>query len=118
MTQPVSWPLGVIYAQFKRNEELLLVSQRNPPKRISKKNKVTSFVNEMKQYLDRHSLNYAADNPFKNSSISPYTHFLNGAVEMSKNGTKWISRKKYGEDYFKKLYPIFCLDFNLDYKNY
>jgi len=85
---------------------------------ISEKVKATGFINEVKQYIDRHSLGYISDNPFKNSSISPYVHFQNGAVLMMKDSIEWISRHKYGEDYFKKLYPTYCLDFDFDYKSY
>ena len=85
---------------------------------ISKKQKATTFINDTKQYLDRHSLGYSGNNPFKDSAISPYIHFNNGAVHITKDFTKWHDRDKYGEDFFKKLYPVHCLDFEYDHKNY
>lgn len=85
---------------------------------IPKKVKVTSFVNEVKQYLDRHSLNYISENPFKDAAISPYVHLNNGAVKITKSKIDWIRRDKYGEDHFKKLYPITCLNFDFDFESY
>jgi len=85
---------------------------------VSKKEKVTKFINEMKQYIERHSLGYIGKDDFKDSAVSPYIHLKNGAIKITKKSIEWIEREKYGEDYFKKLHPIHCLDFEFDYKNY
>lgn len=85
---------------------------------ISKKQKATTFINDTKQYIDRHSLGYIYKNPFKEAAISPYIHLKNGAVKISKYKTEWFDREDYGEDFFKKLYPIHALDFGFNYKNY
>ncbi len=42
----------------------------------------------------------------------------NGAIKITKENIEWQEREKYGEDYFKKLHPIHCLDFSFDFKNY
>ena len=85
---------------------------------ISKKKKATTFINDTKQYIDRHSLGYISNNPFKDSAVSPYIHLKNGAIHITKDKIDWIDRTKYGEEHFKKLYPINCLDFTFDYDNY
>jgi putative DNA primase/helicase len=79
---------------------------------VSGKTKPTTFFNEMKQYLDTHSLGYIKENPFKDAAMMPYLHLKNGAVKVSKSGSEFISRDSRGEDFFKKLHPINCLDFD------
>lgn len=85
---------------------------------IGKKQEPTKFINRIKQYLDRHSVGYVKMNPFKDAAISPYIHFKNGAINIKKNSIEWLSRNKYDEDFFKKLYPMNCLEFDFDFKNY
>jgi len=85
---------------------------------IAKKKKATTFINDTKQYIDRHSLGYVGNNPFKDAAVSPYLHLNNGAIHITKEKIEWISRDKYGEDYFKKLHPINCLDFDFDFNSY
>lgn len=85
---------------------------------ISKKQKATTFINDTKQYLERHSLGYVGNNPFKDSALIPYIHFNNGAIHITKDKIKWFDRIKYGEDFYKKLYPVHCLDFDYDHSNY
>lgn len=85
---------------------------------IAKKMKATTFINETKQYIDRHSLGYINQNPFKEAAMSPYIHLKNGAVRIKNDKSEWLPREDYGETFFKKLYPINSLDFSFNYKNY
>lgn len=85
---------------------------------ISKKQKATTFINDTKQYIDRHSTGYISNNPFKESAVSPYVHMRNGAIQISKESIDWIPRGKYEESHFKSMYPINCMDFEFDHDKY
>lgn len=85
---------------------------------ISKKTEATKFIGKVMQYVDRHSVGYIKDNPFRDAAISPYVHFTNGAVKFSKEGTEWMGRDKYTENNFRLQYPLACLDVNVNYENY
>jgi len=78
----------------------------------------TTFINKVLQYLARHSVGYIADNPLKEASVSEFVHFKNGAVRFTKHGSEWYGRDKYSEDFFKKLYPVSCLEVPVDYGKY
>ena len=83
---------------------------------IAGKVKPTKFFNEMRQYLKHFSSGYIIENPYKDSAISPYLHVKNGALKISRIGIEFQDREEYGEDHFKELYPINCLDFDFDEK--
>lgn len=83
---------------------------------IPKKKKATSFINEVKQYIDRHSSGFITENPFKDSAVSPFIHLKNGALKITKKEIEWFPRDKFGEDFFKQKFPINCLDFSYDNK--
>ena len=85
---------------------------------ISKKKKATTFINDTKQYIDRHSLGYVNENPFKEAAMSPYIHLQNGAIKINNDKIEWMPREEYGETFFKKLYPINALNFTFNHKNY
>ena len=75
--------------------------------------KVTSFINEVKQYLDRHSMGYFNKNPFIDAAMSPYIHVKNGSIMIDGDGnSEWHSRDRYDESFFKSLSPINCIDIN------
>jgi hypothetical protein len=78
----------------------------------------TEFINKAMQYLRRHSVGYIDGNPMKDSVMSPFVHFQNGAVEFTKKGSAFYPREKYGEDFFRKLVPLSCLDVRVNYSRY
>lgn len=85
---------------------------------VSKKCEATEFIGKVAQYITRHSNGYIRDNPLKDSAVSPYIHFANGALKITKDGSEWFDRTRYSPDFFRKLFPISCLDINVDYENY
>ena len=85
---------------------------------VSKKCEVTEFIGKVAQYITRHSNGYVRENPLKDSAVSPYIHFANGAIKITKEGSEWFPRDRYSPDFFRKLFPISCLDINVDYENY
>lgn len=86
--------------------------------RIKAKTEPTSFINKMKNYIDRHSVGYISDNPFLDAAIKPWVHFDNGAVNIKRGSLEWTDRSEMEEEYFRDLYPLTCLDFSLDFKDY
>lgn len=81
---------------------------------VKNKVKPSTFFGEMKTWLDSYSQGYIYENPYKDSAIAPYLHVKNGAIQVSRQGSTFLSREEMGENYFKKLYPINCLDFDFD----
>jgi len=75
--------------------------------------KPTTFINDALSYLHRHSSNFFKDNPFKDSALSPYIHHKDGVIEITQDNIKFITREGKDENYFKKMYPIFCFDYGL-----
>ncbi len=83
-----------------------------------KGSKPTTFINDSITYLHRHTSNRYRDNPFKDSAISPYIHHKDGVIEIGHESIKFISRASKDENYFKKLYPIFCFNYGLSEKKF
>jgi|WetSurMetagenome_2_1015567.scaffolds.fasta_scaffold02367_11 hypothetical protein len=85
---------------------------------IGAKKETTEFISKTMSFITRHSNGYIVDNPFRDAAVSPLVHFANGAVEFTKEGTQWYDRAKYGEDMFRRQFPVACLDISVDYNNY
>lgn len=80
-----------------------------------KKIKLNTFLNEMSAYCRRHSTGYLkdAEPPLKKAAISPYLHFKNGCIQFLEDEDEpfqFYDREEEGELFFKKLYPINCID--------
>ncbi|PKL40777.1 MAG: hypothetical protein CVV44_03985 [Spirochaetae bacterium HGW-Spirochaetae-1] len=73
---------------------------------------VHTFLKNTASHLEFYSTGYSGRNPFKESAIMPYIHFMNGAVEIKKTGVKFHERAQDNEDFFRRLYPVHCLDFD------
>lgn len=78
---------------------------------IEKKKKIT-FKNDVVSFIKDYSQKYFKENPFIESTIMPYIHFKNGVIKIEDEGYKFFSRDEKDEDFFRKLYPLFCFDFN------
>jgi hypothetical protein len=85
---------------------------------VKGRQKVTTFINEVKQYLERHSLGYSRRNPFRDAAVQPYIHLKNGAIEITKTKIKWHGRADHDENFFKGLFPVNCLDFNFNHEGF
>lgn len=77
----------------------------------------THFKNQVASFIQDHSLGYFKGNPFIDSAVAPYIHIKNGVIEITDSGFNFISRSEKKEDYFRKLYPVNCFDFEYDKEN-
>jgi phage/plasmid-associated DNA primase len=79
---------------------------------------IHTFIKNTTSFLKHYSTGYYKGNPFKNSTLQPYIHVKNGAIEITNTGFKFHDREKTDENFFKKLYPLHALDFDFDMKYY
>ena len=79
---------------------------------------IHTFINNATSFLRRYNTKYYERNPFKDSALSPYIHFKNGAIHIKYNGFEFISRQEKPESFFRELYPTHCMDFDFDVEYY
>jgi hypothetical protein len=75
---------------------------------------IHTYIQNTISFLSRYSRKFYSSNPFKDSALKPYIHVKNGAVEITDDGFIFHSRQEKGEDFFRELYPLHCLDFDFD----
>lgn len=85
--------------------------------KANKKNPKT-IINDIDSYVTKHALDYIDDNPFRESAISPWIHHKSGAIQIKNEDFTFFNRKDHGEQYFKDLYPLVCLDYGIDKELY
>ncbi len=79
---------------------------------------VHTFIQNTISFLGRYSRKFYNSNPFKDSVLKPYIHVRNGAIEITDEGFIFHDRSEKGEDFFRELYPLHCLDFDFDIELY
>jgi len=84
--------------------EILKANKKNPK----------TIINDIDSYMTKHALDYIDDNPFRESAVSPWIHHRTGAIQIKNNDFTFFNRKDHGEQYFKDLYPLVCLDYGID----
>ena len=76
-----------------------------------------SYIANTVSFLKRWQKQYYNGNPMKNSALQPHIHFRNGCVEIKDDCYVWHDREEKGEEFFRELYPLTCLDFDFDTKH-
>jgi phage/plasmid-associated DNA primase len=76
-----------------------------------------SFKNGVIDFIQDYSQGYFKNNPFKESAIAPYVNLKDGMIKITDSDFEFISREDKDEDFFRKLYPVNCFDFEYNEKN-